>query len=854
MTFSQLLKNEKLPGLGSGRRDKVTDEGNSRPGGHMERLGTVLRWPFYVAMLTGIFYAMGFFEPVEMLTQDARFLVRQWFHPFASRSAVQSYSSDIVVVGITKDCIQKYGDLPWDRRRYARAVEKLNGAGAATIVFDLYFPLPADDPQADQELMDAIREAGNVILPVYCPIALSMYEGGPVQEVDDLSLSYEAITEAALASAHINVPESSDRKVRSFPLALRHEGTLYYNLGVEGAWRYMNSQSRENQYKPWFSASPLNELPITSDGTLWINYRERTSLTVVPFHKLMDPDFLETPFRGKLVFVGQTLLGRQNSDTVNTPLGKMHGVAVQAAAADNALKNRFLVRQPFISVIVTILVVSFISGIALWRLPPLKALLLWTAGLLALFLVAIQLFTAANIAIDVVPLLAVLSGNFIVALPSRLKKYDEIVQRRDTEIATIEASGRLSSAEIAADRTPETLITLIARTMNADIATLSLRSQPVKTWYQARRKQQRSSGQAVLTREKVEAFEASAQSVTKTLNALCLSADPSRDERFQKIPPLPAALAIVPLIVGQQHVGLLSLYKEHRHGVSAANSGFHKDEIQLLKVLSQQAALTLSNSLLIEDLQEKNVELTHTMDELKKAQDEIVTREKLSAVGRMAAMIIHDIRGPLTVLMGYAGLIRGRPMSQDDADRLSETIDRETRRINEMVSEILDFVQGRKNLQKREVGVAVLLDELRIRFNGDTTEETQGEETEVVTVKAPSGLVVTVDREKILRVFHNLCRNALEAAGEDGRVTIECSVNDEEVQFVVADNGPGIPEDIIDKVFEPFVTKGKKKGTGLGLAIVQKIVQDHDGSISVESEVGKGTRFTITLPAAVGEA
>ncbi len=106
------------------------------------------------------------------------------------------------------------------------------------------------------------------------------------------------------------------------------------------------------------------------------------------------------------------------------------------------------------------------------------------------------------------------------------------------------------------------------------------------------------------------------------------------------------------------------------------------------------------------------------------------------------------------------------------------------------------------------------------------------------------------DESKLIRALVNLVSNALEAiAPPDGRVTVRFGIVEEKVVITVGDNGKGIAEKDIGRIFEPFVTKGKSNGTGLGLAIVRRIVEAHRESVEVASEVGVGTTFTITLPA-----
>lgn len=112
----------------------------------------------------------------------------------------------------------------------------------------------------------------------------------------------------------------------------------------------------------------------------------------------------------------------------------------------------------------------------------------------------------------------------------------------------------------------------------------------------------------------------------------------------------------------------------------------------------------------------------------------------------------------------------------------------------------------------------------------------------------PNPFQVYIDENKFKRVIDNLLNNAFEALSKGQKVAVEINYDDENFEMRVIDNGEGIPSEILPDIFKPFVTHGKKGGTGLGLAITQKIIEDHNGNISVESQVDQGTRFSIKIP------
>ena len=112
----------------------------------------------------------------------------------------------------------------------------------------------------------------------------------------------------------------------------------------------------------------------------------------------------------------------------------------------------------------------------------------------------------------------------------------------------------------------------------------------------------------------------------------------------------------------------------------------------------------------------------------------------------------------------------------------------------------------------------------------------------------PESATIRADPDQVGQIFWNLARNALQAMPDGGRLDISTARNGDDLIFTVSDSGPGLPEEIRDSLFDPFVTSGKEEGTGLGLAIVKQAVRDHSGTIDVETGSERGTTFTITLP------
>ena len=225
-------------------------------------------------------------------------------------------------------------------------------------------------------------------------------------------------------------------------------------------------------------------------------------------------------------------------------------------------------------------------------------------------------------------------------------------------------------------------------------------------------------------------------------------------------------------------------------------------------------------------------------------------RDRLAALGEMAAAIAHEVKNPLAGIEVMAGLLRRKIADQPDAQAVLTDIINEAKMANAIVQEVLDFVRPIR-LQVEHTAVATAV-QGAIQLAG-TKAPRGGVE---VVVDVPERLPqIQADEHQLTQVFTNLLINAYEAMHGSGRVVIRAQptrIEDggegrEAVVVEFRDDGPGMPPDVADRVFSPFFTT-KAQGSGLGLAIVRKIVDAHDGRIDLETTPGTGTTIRVTLP------
>lgn len=216
--------------------------------------------------------------------------------------------------------------------------------------------------------------------------------------------------------------------------------------------------------------------------------------------------------------------------------------------------------------------------------------------------------------------------------------------------------------------------------------------------------------------------------------------------------------------------------------------------------------------------------------------------ERLTTIGRLLSQVIHDFKTPMTVISGYVQLMQDTADAGKRAEYAEEVL-KQFDVLTSMQREVLEFARGERRVFVRKVYLkkffSDIIRQLELELAGKPVE---------LTLDIDTKLVARFDESGVARAIHNLARNAVEAMGDrGGRLTISARMKERDLVIMVTDTGPGIPREIEDRLFQSFVTAGKKGGTGLGLAIVRKIAEEHGGSVSVRSS-DAGASFEVRLP------
>lgn len=294
----------------------------------------------------------------------------------------------------------------------------------------------------------------------------------------------------------------------------------------------------------------------------------------------------------------------------------------------------------------------------------------------------------------------------------------------------------------------------------------------------------------------------------------------ARDPRFSRqvegALPFPVDSVLASPLEGEPDLlGALGLFSKQE------SAGFSDDDASLLRLVSANVSTALR---------------------LYRADTAREYGRRLTTIGRLLSQVIHDFKTPMTVISGYVQLMQDEE-AQQVRTQYGEEILRQFDALTAMQREVLAFARGESAIFVRRV----YLRKFFADFSRELGREIDGRAIEL-ELDVDAKAVARFDESRMARALHNLARNAIEAMVErGGRLTIRGKVEGGDLVVVVEDTGPGIPKEVEGRLFQSFVTAGKKGGTGLGLAIVKKIVDEHQGRIEVDSSAA-GARFVIRIP------
>jgi len=228
-------------------------------------------------------------------------------------------------------------------------------------------------------------------------------------------------------------------------------------------------------------------------------------------------------------------------------------------------------------------------------------------------------------------------------------------------------------------------------------------------------------------------------------------------------------------------------------------------------------------------------------ESIRQAREELIRQERITTIGQLSTSIVHDLRNPLAAIYAGAEMLVDSDLPEEQTRRLARNIYRASRGIQDMLQQLLDVSRGRSSggemCSLSEVitaawdGIAPSNDSLGIELVADV----------------PAELECRMERARMERVFSNLFENAIEAMRSSGRISVRSTVESGSIVIRVEDTGPGISPSVRRRLFQPFVTAGKKNGLGLGLALSRQTLLDHGGEMWADGD-GPGACFYLRLP------
>lgn len=327
----------------------------------------------------------------------------------------------------------------------------------------------------------------------------------------------------------------------------------------------------------------------------------------------------------------------------------------------------------------------------------------------------------------------------------------------------------------------------------------------------------------------------------RALHRLSIEEPANRAHALRLLGWVPSWGFAVPLIAGNLVVGALLLLDDER------SSMLSDAEVARAVAICQQIGFVVERARL-------NARLEQSLVELAAAQDQLVRRERLAALGELAALVAHEVRNPLGAIVTSLGALSKLVDLQGDARRVYDIMGEEAQRLNGIVDGILDYTRP-VSVHRSQVPVDRLLREaVSSARAGELNRGTPVDRVEVRIESDAAAGELSVDERLVHQALVNLLSNALQSLAVRGgvvrlsarRASAEAG---ETIRIVVSDDGPGIAPELVERLFEPFFTT-KAKGSGLGLAVVKRIVEAHAGDIRVVTGAGRGTSFELVLPAA----
>ena len=316
--------------------------------------------------------------------------------------------------------------------------------------------------------------------------------------------------------------------------------------------------------------------------------------------------------------------------------------------------------------------------------------------------------------------------------------------------------------------------------------------------------------------------------------------------------------ACLPISTGKKLIGILTI-------CSLRKRAFAQYHLEILLWAATIVASVIQRTQLFGELEEEkgrleraneeinklNIDLKAKIEDLKEAHKQIIQTEKLAVAGRLAAGVAHEVNNPIGIIINRIECLQSEAQEKGVSDDLIKdlgTIGKYAHRISKIVEDLSIFSRttySEPNFTRIDIN-DILTDVFFL-----LEQKIRGKKIRLIKKLCPESLFIMADSGRLEQVFINIIDNAIHAISGNGSITVSTRAENKCIQTKISDSGTGMSEEHLNKIYDPFfTTKEVGKGTGLGLPISQAIITDHYASIGVDSQINKGTTFTITFPKA----
>ncbi len=559
-----------------------------------------------IGVLISTFHYLNLFEKLEAIAIDLRFQVRQ--NP--------PLSKNLAVIGVTKNCIDDIGGYPIPRDAYADVIKYIANGGAKAICLDIFFDLPSSNKEADEELAQAIREAGNVVLPTFTaqkittlPVRDGMYSTVAMRNNLDI------FANAAHRRGHINIIPGSDGKIRYVPGVILEQDTRVFPMALEAFLRYKGLSDNDVEIRDNFFKIQDIKIPVDKHKTMLVNYFNpenaidflhidlpsemlASGISFFYFNDVLKGHVSKRLFKDKIVLIGQTSHGLSNSDEYITPFDVMFGAFIQASLINSFLTESFVQRPSVLFSIISIFLISIFCAALFYNLSLPRAGLACAALVVICFFGSMILFNHTGFIFEIVPVLFAIIMNFAIHLIKRIQKALRLVLEKEVELGIINRVGEKFLDIYHVSDTPEMVLKNITDSIQIEACLLYLRNKDDKKMVlNAEIFNKFSSPQKRLKVEFLEAMQYLGTELFSNKKPILINDFQVTNNIESSI----KSLLLVPLVIHREIIGIICLCNKW-NVLKKSVDNFTNDDLKLLKSLIAQSAISLENYILFNNM------------------------------------------------------------------------------------------------------------------------------------------------------------------------------------------------------------------------------------------------------------